>query len=281
MLSSKNGPTSGSGLSKIANTSREPSRSKPSTATSSPGMYDSTSNNDRSSSSAAVATMARTRSTTAASSAGSSAPNDPPAARHGDRLHDARKRDAREFLPVAQIEHPKRRHPEPGRSQARAREVLAAGEPRCPRGISRETERTGDFPRQLDRRIVRGQHRGKSALAVRDGPDGVERLLVVAEVHPDPFRRDQRVLALRHDKEARPEAGRSSQIRRDAIASRRRYQQRRIARTGQTWAAPQPLQAPVPPVAVNTLLNTKLEPVGRVTKSISTPWRNSNATAST
>ena len=38
-------------------------------------------------------------------------------------------------------------------------------------------------------------------------------------------------------------------------------------------AMPQAPQVPAPPVAWNTLLNTKVEPVSRVTKSISTPLR--------
>ena len=38
-------------------------------------------------------------------------------------------------------------------------------------------------------------------------------------------------------------------------------------------AMPQAPQVPAPPVAWNTLLNTKVEPVSRVTKSISTPAR--------
>ena len=42
MVSSKKGPFSGSGLSKMASTSSLPLRSRPSTATSSPGMKSST-----------------------------------------------------------------------------------------------------------------------------------------------------------------------------------------------------------------------------------------------
>ena len=200
-------------------------------------------------------------------------PDHPPARGHRDRLDHAGKRDPGEVEGAAQVDHPELRHPDPGRGEPGPREVLAAREPGRAGRVSGEAEIARHPPGQLHRRVVRGHHRGEPALASGGGPDRFERPIGIAEVDPQASLRSHRVLALGHHEEPRPETGRSAEIRRDPIASRRRDEERRAAGRGQAWAAPHPVQPPLPPVAMNTLLNTKLEPVGRVTKSISTPRR--------
>ena len=249
--------------------------SRPSTATSGPGTKDSTSNRDRSSSSAAPdsATMARTRSIAAASSPGPSARITPRLADIATGLTTQGNGIPVEVEGAAQVDHPELRHPDAGRGEPGPREVLAAREPGRSGRVSGEAEIARHPPGQLHRRVVRGHHRGEPALASGGGTDRFERPLGIAEVDPQASLRGHRVLALGHHEEPRPETGRSAEIRRDPIASRRRDEERRAAGRGQAWAAPHPVQPPLPPVAMNTLLNTKLEPVGRVTKSISTPRR--------
>ena len=247
--------------------------SRPSTATSGPGTKDSTSNRDRSSSSPAPAddgphpldcgrelpgVVGADHPRLADIATGlTTQGNGTPVRSRGPRRSATRNSGTRTPAAASRARARSLRHERPGRS----------------RRVSGEAELARHPPGQLHRRVVRGHHRGKPALASGSGPDRLERPLRIAEVDPQATLRGHRVLALGHHEEPRPETGRGAEIRRDPIASRRRDEERRAAERDQAWAAPHPVQPPLPPVAMNTLLNTKLEPVGRVTKSISTPRR--------
>ena len=95
---------------------------------------------------------------------------------------------------------------------------------------------------------------------------------------------DQRVLSFARDEHPDAEIASRLQVGMDPVAAGRGDQQnpgralrpigiRRLPQPHPPPAMPHAPQVPEPPVAWNTLLNTNVEPVSRVTKSISTPWR--------
>jgi len=117
----------------------------------------------------------------------------------------------------------------------------------------------------------------------------------IGEIDPEPVAEsgDQRVRALTHHQHRDAEIARRLQIGMHPVAAGRGNQQNpapsvvlhvanasqgaqayfKCSGRPQPPAMPQAPQVPAPPVAWNTLLNTKVEPVSRVTKSISTPLR--------
>ena len=143
--------------------------------------------------------------------------------------------------------------------------------------------------RDLHGAVVRGNDPRDGAVAMR-GDDPLDDRLAVRELDPEPVpdTGDERVFPLARNEHLDAEIASRLQVGVDPVAAGRGQQQdpgRRVLRSACTRRRPQPQppppppamphapQVPAPPVAWKTLLNTKVEPVSRVTKSISTPRR--------
>ena len=286
-------------MSKTASTESSPPASMPSSAISGPGTNDSTSSVSRSSASADAAAAARAmapaRRHAASRPEGSSARITP-------RLADSASGFTTQGNSTPASWEPRGRPSStrltagtgsPACRERGAGQILAAGDPGRGRRVVREPEGGGGPVRDLDGAVVGGDDPGDGPVALRgDDPldDGVGVTEIDAEPVPDAG--NQRVLALTRDDHLDAEIARRLQVGVHPVAAGRGDQQdpgrgvphplgvrrlpgprRRQAQPPPPPAMPHAPQVPAPPVAWNTLLNTKVEPVSRVTKSISTPLK--------
>ena len=226
-----------------------------------------------------------------------------PARGHREGLHHAWELDCVELRAdgAAQVHPPHLRDRKPGRRERGAGQILAAGGSGRARGVVREPQGGGGAVRDLDGGVVGGDHR-------RDGPVAMRRENLlddrcgIREIDPDSTvdLGDERVLSLTRDEHLETEIASRLQVGVYPVAAGRGDQQNpggspspfgtrgsprqdpgRILHPIGIRRRPQPPLPPPamphapqvlePPVAWNTLLNTNVEPVSRVTKSISTP----------
>ena len=213
---------------------------------------------------------------------------------------------------TAQVHLPHRRYRKPGRRERGAGQILAAGGSRGGRGVVREPQGGGDAVRDLDGAVVGGDDGRDGPVPVR-GQDPIDDRSGIRQIDPEPAGelRRQRVLPFARHEHLEAELASRLQVGVDPVAARRGDQQdpgrapcrsltgapgphRRTGRSTGPGPARRPIrvrrrqpqpppppppamphapQVPAPPVAWNTLLNTKVEPVSRVTKSIWTPLR--------
>ena len=152
----------------------------------------------------------------------------------------------------------------------------------------REPQGGGGTIRDLDGGVVGGDDRRDGPVTMR-GDDLLDDGSGVRQVDPDPPRDPghQRVLSFARDEHLEAEIASRLQVGVYPVAAGRGDQQDpgralrpiRIRPRPQLHppppppAAPHAPQVPAPPVAWNTLLNTNVDPVSRVTKSISAPLR--------
>ena len=215
--------------------------------------------------------------------------NHPAARGKRERFHDARKLDADELgtKGTAQVHPPHRRD---GKSRCRERrtgQILAPSGSGRGRSVVCKPDGGRGPVRDFHRGVVGGDDPRDGPLAmsaddVRDDRLGVREF----DLKPIPHAGDQRVLPFARDEHFDSQFASRLQIGVDPVAAGRGNQQDpgcgvllRIGNRRDPQPQPPPPamphapQVPAPPVAWNTLLNTKVEPVSRVTKSISAPRR--------
>ena len=206
-----------------------------------------------------------------------------------DGLHHTGEFDSNELGAkwTAQIHPPYRGDGQPDRPKCRAGKILASGDSGRGWIVVRKPDGGGGLVRDFHRGVVGGDDPRDGSVSM-SGDDVRDDRLGVRELDPEPIpdAGDQRVLPLARDEHLDAEIARRLQVGVDPVAAGRGDQQdpsrgvpprlgirRRPQPQPPPPAMPHAPQVPAPPVAWNTLLNTKVEPVSRVTKSISAPRR--------